>query len=230
MQSGKALSVLAEISVAMLLALFLLAAGDTFRRKVAKIAGASLARRRVTVEVLDEIDGQIQVYMMTLLLTNVLIALSTWAALYALGLSDAGNVGRDDRDRSHHPVCGNHRLHARGRRRDVCPDRQPGGRADRGKRRSGDCVDDWHGARIMDAGPRYAHQSGRCPRRRAVLRLALGRLGTAAWRSDSRRASKASPTVSRRSIRSANCCEAEAARSRVEVGASSARPAPPTTS
>ena len=66
MQSGKALSVLAEISVALLLALFLLAAGDTFRRKVAKIAGASLARRRVTVEVLDEIDGQIQVYMMTL--------------------------------------------------------------------------------------------------------------------------------------------------------------------
>ncbi len=111
MQSGKALSVLAEISVALLLALFLLAAGDTFRRKLAKIAGASLARRRVTVEVLDEIDGQIQVYMMTLLLTNVLIALSTWAALFALGLADAGNVGRDDRHRSHHPVCGNHRRH-----------------------------------------------------------------------------------------------------------------------
>ena len=92
-QSGKALSVVAEISVALLLALFLLAAGDTFRRKLAKIAGASLARRRVTVEVLDEIDGQIQVYMMTLLVTNVLIALSTWAALYALGLSDAGMWG-----------------------------------------------------------------------------------------------------------------------------------------
>lgn len=92
-QSGKALSVVAEISVALLLALFLLAAGDTFRRKVAKIAGASLARRRVTVEVLDEIDGQIQVYMMTLLVTNVLIALSTWAALFALGLSDAGMWG-----------------------------------------------------------------------------------------------------------------------------------------
>jgi len=92
-QSGKALSVLAEISVALLLALFLLAAGDTFRRKVAKIAGASLARRRVTVEVLDEIDGQIQVYMMTLLLTNLLIGLSAWGALYALGLSDAGMWG-----------------------------------------------------------------------------------------------------------------------------------------
>jgi len=92
-QSGKALSVLAEISVALLLALFILAAGDTFRRKLAKIAGASLARRRVTVEVLDEIDGQIQLYMITLLLTNVLIALATWAALFALGLNDPGMWG-----------------------------------------------------------------------------------------------------------------------------------------
>ena len=44
----------------MLLAFFLLAAGDTFRRKVAKLAGESLARRRVTVEVLNEIDAQVQ--------------------------------------------------------------------------------------------------------------------------------------------------------------------------
>ncbi len=79
-QSGKALGVITEIFVALLLALFLLAAGDTFRRKVAKIAGASLARRRVTVEVLNEIDGQIQAYMMTLLIANVLIALATWGA------------------------------------------------------------------------------------------------------------------------------------------------------
>jgi len=92
-QSRKALSVLVEILVALLLALFILAAGDTFRRKLAKIAGASLARRRVTVEVLDEIDGQIQLYMMTMLLANVLIALATWAALFALGMADAGMWG-----------------------------------------------------------------------------------------------------------------------------------------
>ena len=95
-QSGKALGVLAEILVALLLALFLLAAGDTFRRKVAKIAGASLARRRVTVEVLNEIDGQIQAYMMTLLIANVLIALVTWGALTLLGRAQRRNAGRRD--------------------------------------------------------------------------------------------------------------------------------------
>lgn len=89
-QSGKALSVIVEISVALLLALFLLAAGDTFRRKLAKIAGESLARRRVTVEVLNEIDGQIQAYLMTLLITNVLIGLATWGALLLLKVPNAG--------------------------------------------------------------------------------------------------------------------------------------------
>ena len=92
-QSGQALAVLAELFVALALALFLLAAGDTFRRKVAKIAGASLARRRVTVEVLNEIDGQIQAYMMTLLVANLLIALSTWGALVVLDVPNPGIWG-----------------------------------------------------------------------------------------------------------------------------------------
>jgi len=92
-QSGKALSVITEIGIALLLALFLLAAGDTFRRKLAKIAGASLARRRVTVEVLNEIDGQIQAYLMALLITNVLIALATWGALVMLKVPNPGILG-----------------------------------------------------------------------------------------------------------------------------------------
>jgi predicted PurR-regulated permease PerM len=89
-ESGKALSVIAETFIALLLALFLLAAGDTFRRKVAKIAGASLERRRVTVEVLNEIDGQIQAYLMTLLIANALIALAAWGALLLLNVPNAG--------------------------------------------------------------------------------------------------------------------------------------------
>jgi predicted PurR-regulated permease PerM len=92
-QSGKALAVIVEILLALLLALFLLAAGDTFRRKVAKIAGASLARRRVTMEVLDAIDGQIQKYLLTLLIANALIALATWGALALLHVPNAGFLG-----------------------------------------------------------------------------------------------------------------------------------------
>jgi predicted PurR-regulated permease PerM len=92
-QSANVLTVLAQIVVAVLIAYFLLAAGDTFRRKVTKLAGESLARRRVTVELLNEIDGQVQRYMMTLLVTNILIALVTWGGLALLHLPNAGMWG-----------------------------------------------------------------------------------------------------------------------------------------
>src|SRR4030095_1790948 len=92
-QSGNVLTVLAQIVVALLIAFFLLAAGDTFRRKVTRLAGESLARRRVTVELLNEIDGQVQRYMMTLLITNILIALVTWGGLALLRLPNAGMWG-----------------------------------------------------------------------------------------------------------------------------------------
>jgi predicted PurR-regulated permease PerM len=59
--SGVVLQV-SELLLALLLAYFLLASGDTFRRKLTRIAGTSLARRRVTVEVLDEIHDQVQRY------------------------------------------------------------------------------------------------------------------------------------------------------------------------
>jgi hypothetical protein len=40
----------------------------------------------VTIEVLNEIDSQIQAYMMTMLVANVLIALATAGALLLLGV------------------------------------------------------------------------------------------------------------------------------------------------
>lgn len=92
-QSSKALVILTEILVAFLLAFFLLAAGDKFRRKVARLAGASLARRRVTVEVLNEIDTQVQGYMVTLLVANVMIAFAAWGGLALLGVSNPGMWG-----------------------------------------------------------------------------------------------------------------------------------------
>jgi predicted PurR-regulated permease PerM len=60
---------------------------------VAKLAGDSLRRRRVAVEVLNEIDTQVQKYLVTLLLANTLIALATWGALWMLGLPNAGMWG-----------------------------------------------------------------------------------------------------------------------------------------
>jgi len=76
-----------------MLAYFLLTAGDSFRRKLMRIAGPSLARRRVTVEILNEIHDQVQHYMLVLLMTNVLIGLATWGLFAAAGLESAGLWG-----------------------------------------------------------------------------------------------------------------------------------------
>jgi predicted PurR-regulated permease PerM len=88
-QSAKALDVVVEIAVAGLLAYFLLAAGDSFRRKLVHVAGPTLAARRITVEILDEIDQQVQRYLMTMLVLNSLIGLATWAILLAFGVNHA---------------------------------------------------------------------------------------------------------------------------------------------
>ncbi|MCC7326141.1 MAG: AI-2E family transporter [Burkholderiales bacterium] len=92
-RSETAMVVMGQIVLAVLLSLFLLAAGDTFRRKVARMAGESLRRRRITVQVLDEINANVQRYLLTLLIANVLIGLATWIALALLGLPRAGMWG-----------------------------------------------------------------------------------------------------------------------------------------
>ena len=92
-QSSKALDVVFEILVAGLLAYFLLASGDTFRRKVVQVAGPTLAARRITVEILDEIDAQVQRYLMTMLVINSLVGVATWGILSAVGVEHAALWG-----------------------------------------------------------------------------------------------------------------------------------------
>ena len=92
-QSSRFVDTLSELGLAALFAFFLLAAGDTFRRKLVSLAGPTLAARRITVEILDEIDKQVQRYLLVMLITNVLIAIAVWGALFALGLERAAMWG-----------------------------------------------------------------------------------------------------------------------------------------
>jgi predicted PurR-regulated permease PerM len=71
------------------LTFFLLLAGTTYRRKLVRLAGPTLARRKITLRILDDIHQSIQRYMFTLLATNVLTAVLTWIALRWIGLENA---------------------------------------------------------------------------------------------------------------------------------------------
>jgi predicted PurR-regulated permease PerM len=83
------LGVFANLAIAGLLATLILASGDAFRRKIVRVVGSSLARRRVTVEILNEIDTQVQRQLLIMVGINLLLALAAWAAFAMLGLSRA---------------------------------------------------------------------------------------------------------------------------------------------
>jgi predicted PurR-regulated permease PerM len=86
-------SFLGQAAVVFFIAFFLLTTGDNFRRKMVKIAGPTFAKKRVTVEVLDEISAQIQRYLVIQVCTSVLVGLATWGAMWWLGLERAAVWG-----------------------------------------------------------------------------------------------------------------------------------------
>jgi len=85
-----ALGAVVESAMVIFLVFFLLLGGDTFKRKLVTMTGPSLAPKRITVHVLDAINGSIQKYMFMLLTTNLLVAFLTWLALHWIGLENAG--------------------------------------------------------------------------------------------------------------------------------------------
>ena len=83
------LSILGQTAMVALITFFLLASGDTFRRKLVKLAGPTLSKKRVTLQALNEINGQIQRYMLVQLFTSVLVGVATWLSFLAIGLDQA---------------------------------------------------------------------------------------------------------------------------------------------
>jgi len=85
-----AVGVMAQAATVVLLVFFLLLGGDTFKRKLVQLTGPSLSKRRITVNILDDINSSIQKYMLMLLATNLLVALLCWIVFSMLGLENAG--------------------------------------------------------------------------------------------------------------------------------------------
>ena len=92
-QSALLFTVAAQTPIVLLLTYFLLASGDHFRRKLVGFVGPSLSRKKDAVRILDEIDTQVQRYLLATLVSNALVALCTWLAFEALGMERAGVWG-----------------------------------------------------------------------------------------------------------------------------------------
>jgi predicted PurR-regulated permease PerM len=92
-QSSNALGVVSELGIALLLAFFVLAQGDSFRRKIVHLTGTTLRERRVTVEILDDIHSQVQRYLLVMVAVNTCVGLATWAVLAMFHIDQAGLWG-----------------------------------------------------------------------------------------------------------------------------------------
>ncbi len=92
-QTTLLIGVFAQTPIVLLLIYFLLAAGSNFRRKLIGLVGPSLTTRKEVIRILEEIHVQVQRYMLTTLVSNIVIGLATWQAFNALGVENAGAWG-----------------------------------------------------------------------------------------------------------------------------------------
>ncbi|WP_124948405.1 AI-2E family transporter [Sulfuriferula thiophila] len=88
--SVSVLGFISQATMVIFLAFFLLAGGDTFKRKLLRLTGPSLSRKKITINILNDINNSIQKYMFMLLLTNMLLGLLSWVAFRLIGLDNAG--------------------------------------------------------------------------------------------------------------------------------------------
>ncbi len=92
-QSALLISVAAQAPIVFLLAYFLLASGDHFRRKLIQFVGPSLTAKKDAVRMLEEIDTQVQRYLFVMVSSNTVVAIFTWLAFKTMGVEQAGVWG-----------------------------------------------------------------------------------------------------------------------------------------
>lgn len=82
-----------HITVVVFLVYFLLISGDHFKRRFLEVAGQRLQQRRITVDVLNDINEQIQRYLLVLAITSAVVGVATWAVLLAMHVRQAAVWG-----------------------------------------------------------------------------------------------------------------------------------------
>jgi predicted PurR-regulated permease PerM len=88
--SMDSLGALGQAAMVVFLVFFLLLGGDRFKRNLVRLTGPSLSRKKITVQILNDINHSIQKYLLMMLTTNLLVGLLTWAVFRWLGLENAG--------------------------------------------------------------------------------------------------------------------------------------------
>ena len=87
-EGGKGtIAVVTQVVAVVFLVFFMLASGDMFKRKLVRIFGDTLSQKKITVQMIDEIDSQIRRYLGVLVISNVLVGVGTYVAFRLLGVN-----------------------------------------------------------------------------------------------------------------------------------------------
>ncbi|MEO8521762.1 MAG: AI-2E family transporter [Acidobacteriota bacterium] len=90
---GGALLIAGQALAVVVLVFYFLASGDLYKRRLVKIAGRTLTQKRVTVEILDDIERQIARYLAARLAVSTVVTVATTAAFWWLGMPQPGVWG-----------------------------------------------------------------------------------------------------------------------------------------
>jgi predicted PurR-regulated permease PerM len=82
-------SVTGHLVVIFFLIYFLLVSGHHARNRLVEIAGPDAARRQTAATIIDDVNAQIQRYLVVLLVTAVIVGLATWLVLAWMGVAHA---------------------------------------------------------------------------------------------------------------------------------------------
>jgi predicted PurR-regulated permease PerM len=69
---------------------FMLMSGDLFKRKLVQVTGPTLTKKKITVQILDEISEQIERFLLVQAFMAVVVGVASWIAFRWVGLEQAG--------------------------------------------------------------------------------------------------------------------------------------------
>jgi predicted PurR-regulated permease PerM len=85
--SAGAIAFAGEAMLVLFFVFFLLASGDIVKRKLVKLAGPSFEKKKITVQILNEIDAQIERFLLLRVVTSVIVGVATWLAFSWMGVN-----------------------------------------------------------------------------------------------------------------------------------------------
>ena len=91
--STQALVIVGQAVMILFLAYFLLLSDDLFKRKFVEIIGPTLTRKKLTVEILNQIASQIERFLLVQIFTSAVVGVATGVALWYLGIPQPGVWG-----------------------------------------------------------------------------------------------------------------------------------------